>query len=82
MYLTPFPPSLSDEGVCFSIQKGLAASRSKIKYFRHNDMAHLEQMLEEQRKLDKKVSKARLRQLFLFSCEKEELSLGEVVLLC
>jgi serine palmitoyltransferase len=43
-----------DEGVCFAIQKGLSASRSKIKYFRHNDMAHLEQLLEEQMKLDKK----------------------------
>ena len=46
----------SDEGVCFAVQKGLVASRSKIKYFRHNDMDHLEQLLEEQLKLDKKVS--------------------------
>lgn len=43
-----------DDGVCFAIQKGLSASRSKIKYFRHNDMNHLEQLLEEQMKLDKK----------------------------
>jgi serine palmitoyltransferase len=43
-----------DEGVCFAVQKGLVASRSKIKYFRHNDMDHLEQLLEEQLKLDKK----------------------------
>ena len=49
------PPRCSDEGVCFAIQKGLSASRSKIKYFRHNDMSHLEQLLEEQLKLDKKV---------------------------
>ena len=46
----------SDDGVCFAIQKGLVASRSKIKYFRHNDMSHLEQLLEEQLKLDKKVT--------------------------
>ena len=46
----------SDEGVCFPIQKGLAASRSKLKFFRHNDMNHLEQLLEEQRLLDEKVS--------------------------
>ncbi len=46
----------SDEGVCFPIQKGLAASRSKLKFFRHNDMNHLEQLLEEQRILDEKVS--------------------------
>ena len=48
-------PRCSDEGVCFAIQKGLSASRSKIKYFKHNDMSHLEQLLEEQLKLDKKV---------------------------
>lgn len=47
--------SCSDEGVCFPIQKGLSASRSKIKYFKHNDMADLERQLEEQRKQDLKV---------------------------
>ena len=46
----------SDEGVCFPIQKGLAVSRSKLKFFRHNDMDHLEQLLEEQKILDEKVS--------------------------
>ena len=45
----------SDDGVCFPIQKGLAASRSKLKFFRHNDMDHLQQLLEEQRALDLKV---------------------------
>lgn len=45
-----------DEGVCFPIQKGLTASRSKLKFFRHNDMDHLEQLLEEQRMLDEKVT--------------------------
>jgi len=45
----------SDEGVCFPIQKGLVASRSKIKFFRHNDVPHLTQLLEEQHRLDKKV---------------------------
>ena len=45
----------SDEGVCFPIQKGLAVSRSKLKFFRHNDMDHLEELLEEQKKLDAKV---------------------------
>ena len=47
----------SDEGVCFPIQKGLIASRSKIKFFKHNDMADLERQLEEQRKLDIKVTR-------------------------
>ncbi len=45
----------SDEGVCFPIQKGLVASRSKVKYFRHNDMDHLAQLLQEQHLLEKKV---------------------------
>ena len=45
----------SDEGVCFPIQKGLVASRSKIKFFKHNDMADLERLLEEQKKQDDRV---------------------------
>ena len=57
MYCTPslclFP--YSDEGVCFPIQKGLIASRSKVKYFKHNDMEDLERLLEEQKRLDIKV---------------------------
>lgn len=45
----------SDEGVCFPIQKGLIASRSKVKYFKHNDMQDLQRLIEEQIQLDKKV---------------------------
>jgi len=41
--------------VNFAIQKGLDASRSKIKYFKHNDAKHLEQILEQQALEDKKV---------------------------
>ena len=41
--------------MCFAIQKGLQASRSKIVYFKHNDMADLEEKLKEQEKIDKKV---------------------------
>ena len=37
-----------DEAVNFAIQKGLDASRSKVKYFKHNDVQHLEQLLEQQ----------------------------------
>ena len=46
----------SDSAVSFPIQKGVIASRSKVKYFRHNDMGHLEQLLEESRKIDEKVT--------------------------
>lgn len=45
----------SDEGVHFAIQKGLTASRSKIMYFKHNDMDDLERLLKIQEKEDKKV---------------------------
>ncbi|XP_064386088.1 serine palmitoyltransferase 1-like [Halichondria panicea] len=55
-----------DEGVAFSIQKGLVASRSKLKYFKHNDMADLHRLLEEQRKLDEKnPAKAKVTRKFM-----------------
>jgi len=43
--------------VNFAVQKGLDASRSKIKFFRHNDCDHLQQLLEQQAVDDKKVQK-------------------------
>ncbi|XP_076063264.1 serine palmitoyltransferase subunit I [Oratosquilla oratoria] len=47
----------ADERVNFAVQRGLQASRSKVIYFRHNDMKHLEELLEEQDKLDNKDPK-------------------------
>ncbi|XP_039708115.1 serine palmitoyltransferase 1 isoform X3 [Pteropus medius] len=44
-----------DRAACFAIQKGLQASRSDIKLFKHNDMADLEQLLKEQEIEDQKV---------------------------
>ena len=56
----------SDECVNFAIQKGLDASRSKIKYFRHNDTNHLQQLLEQQAVDDKKHPKlAKVSRRFL-----------------
>ncbi|KAK3550262.1 hypothetical protein QTP86_021328, partial [Hemibagrus guttatus] len=46
-----------DEAACFAIQKGLQASRSFIKYFKHNDMEDLERLLKEQELEDQKVGK-------------------------
>lgn len=46
---------LRDEAACFSIQKGLQASRSYIKYFKHNDMDDLERLLKEQELEDQRV---------------------------
>lgn len=52
-----------DECVHFAIQKGLDASRSKIVYFKHNDMDDLDRLLAEQQKADlknpKKAAKSR-----------------------
>lgn len=45
-----------DEMVNFILQRGLQASRSRVVYFRHNDINHLEELLEEQVKQDKKVN--------------------------
>ncbi|XP_067938177.1 serine palmitoyltransferase 1-like isoform X2 [Watersipora subatra] len=55
-----------DEGVCFPIQKGLEASRSSVRYFKHNDMADLERLLEEQAIEDQKnPRKAKVTRRFL-----------------
>lgn len=62
-----------DEAACFSIQKGLQASRSFLKYFKHNDMEDLERLLKEQELEDQKVSTG------LFSLRKESLGLGVTV---
>ncbi|XP_045868019.1 serine palmitoyltransferase 1-like [Meles meles] len=43
-----------DRAACFAIQKGLQASRSDIKLFKHNDMTHLEHLLKEQEMEDEK----------------------------
>ncbi|XP_064617127.1 serine palmitoyltransferase 1-like [Liolophura sinensis] len=55
-----------DEGVCFAIQKGLVASRSKICYFKHNDMQDLERLLKIQQDDDRKnPRKAKVTRRFL-----------------
>ncbi|KAF5895910.1 serine palmitoyltransferase 1 [Clarias magur] len=55
-----------DEAACFAIQKGLQASRSFIKYFKHNDMEDLERLLKEQELEDQKnPRKARVTRRFI-----------------
>ncbi|XP_034048459.1 serine palmitoyltransferase 1 isoform X2 [Thalassophryne amazonica] len=55
-----------DEAACFSIQKGLQASRSFIKFFKHNDMEDLERLLKEQELEDQKnPRKARVTRKFI-----------------
>uniref|UniRef100_F6VUU4 Serine palmitoyltransferase 1 n=1 Tax=Macaca mulatta TaxID=9544 RepID=F6VUU4_MACMU len=55
-----------DRAACFAIQKGLQASRSDIKLFKHNDMADLERLLKEQEIEDQKnPRKARVTRRFI-----------------
>ncbi|KAL2714983.1 serine palmitoyltransferase 1 [Vespula squamosa] len=54
-----------DEKINFAIQKGLDASRSTIKYFKHNDVQNLHDLLLEQEKKDKKNPKASKIKRFL-----------------
>ncbi|OTF76145.1 Aspartate aminotransferase-like protein, partial [Euroglyphus maynei] len=46
-----------DESVNFAIQQGLIASRSRIEFFKHNDMNDLERLLDEQMEWDLKHPK-------------------------
>jgi len=56
----------ADSGVHFAIQKGLQASRSRIVFFKHNDVDDLRRVLEEQAALDKKnPKKAKVTRRFL-----------------
>lgn len=43
-------------GSNYAIQKGAVASRARVEWFEHNDMADLERLLEEQAVRDKKAS--------------------------
>lgn len=55
-----------DSAACFAIQKGLQASRSDIKLFKHNDAADLERLLREQEIEDQKnPRKARVTRRFI-----------------
>ncbi|XP_053684750.1 serine palmitoyltransferase 1 [Sabethes cyaneus] len=67
-----------DEYINFAIQKGLDASRSKIVYFKHNDLADLERLLEEQAVEDRRnPKKAAKRRRFLVA-EAIYMNTGEI----
>ncbi len=56
----------ADEGVHFAIQKGIVASRSDVRYFKHNDIDDLERLLKEQEEADiKNPKKAKITRRFL-----------------
>ncbi|XP_065184973.1 serine palmitoyltransferase 1-like [Sycon ciliatum] len=55
-----------DEGSYMPIQKGLIASRSKVYFYKHNDMEDLERQLEVQAEIDaKNPAKAKVTRRFL-----------------
>lgn len=55
-----------DDAVSFAIQKGVQISRSIVRWYKHNDMADLERVLEEIR-MDDIVHKKRLTRRFIVS---------------
>jgi len=56
----------ADEAVHFAIQKGILASRSEVRYFKHNDLDDLERLLKEQEEADhKNPKKAKVTRRFL-----------------
>jgi len=52
---------ICDSGVIHSVQTGVGLSRSKVVYFRHNDMADLRRILEQTRKDDVDQKKKQYR---------------------
>lgn len=64
----------SDKGVCFAIQKGVEASRSRVMWFDHNDMDDLERLLKEQQDKDRKVSP--ILEQILYKCEMQGVANG------
>lgn len=65
-----------DDGVSFSIQKGIQISRSIVRWFKHNDMDDLERVLEDIQ-LDDMVNKKRLTRRFIVS-EGLSANLGDI----
>lgn len=68
----------ADEFVNFSIQKGLDAARSRVVFYKHNDVADLERRLEEQAALDKKNPKKASRTRRFLIAEGIYMTTGEI----
>lgn len=68
----------SDECINFAMQKGLDASRSRIVFFKHNDMLDLERCLKEQDTLDRKNPKKAARTRRFLIAEAIYMNTGEM----
>lgn len=53
MWFSLFHIFCSDECVNFALQKGIDASRSNVKYFKHNDIDDLRRLLRDQDAIDR-----------------------------
>lgn len=42
------------QAACYAIQNGATLSRAQVRFFKHNDMADLERLLQEQADKDKR----------------------------
>lgn len=67
-----------DEYVNFAIQKGLDGSRSRIVYYKHNDVADLERLLKEQEVEDKRNPKKASRTRRFLVAEAIYMNTGEI----
>lgn len=67
-----------DEYVNFAIQKGLDASRSRIVFYKHNDMADLERLLEEQAVQDRRNPKRAAKTRRFLVAEAIYMNTGEI----
>ena len=66
VYAKPGDIVFADEASNFAIQKGLDASRCKVRYFKHNNIPHLIDLLEKQAKEDEEnPTKAKQLRRFL-----------------
>lgn len=67
-----------DERVNFAIQKGLDASRSNVKYFKHNDVEDLKNLLSQQAEIDEKNPKKALKTRRFLIVEGIYMNTGEI----
>jgi len=68
------------QAACFAIQNGAVLSRAQVRYFKHNDVADLERILEEQAAKDKRSKCALTLGAFDLLCAM--LSLLYCIVLC